>query len=312
MDGVDATSDLLFAADRVHFTGEIYAVGTVNVQNGSKDVTGTGTSWLGNIAAGDWFTGPDGRTYEIATVTGNGALVLKATYRGQTDTNEGYGIAPANPLMTVYSEDTVEDGVTIPKGVYINRALLRKADIWDLVVQDRAQSSNYAEDANGLPTSGWLLKKNGTIKTAGAVISRQLQLAAGSFVHPGSIGAGGAIDIPLVNTGVRVGDNDVWTTSRRTFQATVRVLPASASGAGTGSLWGATAQVFNGFAWNGAPNWDAAKGLQYEWSRDPATLISPPWASGTGQRILMNIRAFTSLITVHGPLTIHWKLYEVT
>jgi len=97
--------------------------------SGPQFAVGTGTSWLGNVSAGDWFTGPDGRTYKIAAIAGNGALTLQKIYLGPSDTGETYGIAQAHPLLSIYAEDTVVDGVLIPKGVYLAKAFIQKASI---------------------------------------------------------------------------------------------------------------------------------------------------------------------------------------
>jgi len=190
---------------------------------------------------------------------------------------------------------------------FVDNLTVTRAQVADVIASD-----NYAQDASGLPTQGLQLDfATGQIKAAGPVIARNLVIASGSFQYGGGLGAGGAVDLMFVNTGIRIGDNDVWQASGRTFLAVAQVTPASASGAGSASIWGASCEVFNGFKWFGAQDW-SGQGFANAWMDDPATLISPSWASGTGQRILMNIRLFTNAIGLGGPVTINWKVYEVT
>ncbi|PCH69844.1 MAG: hypothetical protein COC12_08940, partial [Rhodobacteraceae bacterium] len=326
-DGVNASSDLLFAADKMFFMGEVYSVGSVNVTNGSKAITGTGTLWATNVAADDWFTGPDGRSYQIASVTNDTSLTLKKNYKGPTDTLDPlYGIASGNPLLAIYTVDTIVNGVLVPKGVYLNDVMIRKASvtaahivdasITRAKIADTLQSDNYAEDVNGVPTEGVLIDfKQDIIKLAGPVISRPLTVAKGSFIYNGSLTSNGSVDLNWINTGIRIGDNDVWQMANRTFLAKAKMLPNLASGASVNSIWAATGvEVFHGFAWNGALNWNATTkpGLANPWMYDPTTLVDPPWATGKLQRIFLNARAFTHSITANGPITISWEISEVT
>lgn len=349
IDNISAETALLFAADKMFFMGEAYAGGTVNVTKGATAVTGSGTAWNANIAANDWFTGPDGRRYQIASVNSNTSLTLKWAYLGQTDTGETYGVTPGHPLMSVYPEDTLEGGILIPKGVYIDVARIKDASIGAAHIKDASigeahikvasideahikdaainrakitdtiESDDYTEDAKGVPTNGVKIDfANDIIKLAGPVISRNLVIASGSFQHGSSIGgnqiAGSSVDLNWVNTGVRIGDGDVWATSKRTFMATVRVSPASATNTSAISIWGGTAEVFNGFGWNGAAHWNSTTkpGMAFAWMYDPATLVDPDWASGNAQRIFLNIKAFTWTVQANPPIDIHWKLYQVT
>lgn len=74
-----------------------YETGTVDVTNGSPNVTGTGTTWSTNLKAGDFiFVGATGETdpaaawYEVQSVGGDTALTLTTNYTGSTAAGESY------------------------------------------------------------------------------------------------------------------------------------------------------------------------------------------------------------------------------
>lgn len=71
-----------------------YATGTVTVTNADATVTGSGTAWDGEVAAGDLFTIVDsGVVYEVASVTSDTELELTSTYAGSTAAAQSYTIA---------------------------------------------------------------------------------------------------------------------------------------------------------------------------------------------------------------------------
>lgn len=71
-----------------------YAVGTVNVTNGSPNVVGVGTVWLANAAPGDLFTiRKTGVVYEIGSVSTDTGLVLTAPFGGVNGTALEYTIS---------------------------------------------------------------------------------------------------------------------------------------------------------------------------------------------------------------------------
>lgn len=76
-----------------------YRSGTIGVTSGSKNVTGTGTSWLANTAPGEAVLGPDGKLYEIETVTSDTAIVLKTAYGGANATGQAYAIVPTQSFI---------------------------------------------------------------------------------------------------------------------------------------------------------------------------------------------------------------------
>lgn len=78
-----------------------YRIGTVGVANGSHAVTGVGTDWLaltGVAQVSNSFIGPDGRPYEVGSITAAGALQLVEAYAGGTASGQPYAIMPTMGL----------------------------------------------------------------------------------------------------------------------------------------------------------------------------------------------------------------------
>lgn len=69
-----------------------YKTGTVDVTNASTSVTGSGTLWLVETAAGDMFTRDGATWYEVAAVNSNTSLTLGQPYAGATATGASYAI----------------------------------------------------------------------------------------------------------------------------------------------------------------------------------------------------------------------------
>ena len=76
-----------------------YRAGTINVSNGSKNITGINTTWgSGTITNGDSFCLVDSNNnaiepfYEIEEITDNTHLILKNNYSGLTVENTNYAI----------------------------------------------------------------------------------------------------------------------------------------------------------------------------------------------------------------------------
>jgi hypothetical protein len=91
-----------------------YRTGTVSVTNNNATVTGSGTSWVGNVEVGEGFWGPDGKLYEITAVNSATSLTISPNYLGTTQSGQTYWIAPtqsylrdlaasASSLITTYS-----------------------------------------------------------------------------------------------------------------------------------------------------------------------------------------------------------------
>ena len=84
-------------ADDVNYLNPAYITGTVAVTNGSAIVTGTGTSWLANLKAGDFFNAgsnarvdPDATWYEIQSVDSDTQITLTVVYAEATQSGINY------------------------------------------------------------------------------------------------------------------------------------------------------------------------------------------------------------------------------
>ena len=206
----------------------------------------------------------------------------------------------------IFGAGTPLDGTFIAEAT-IDTAQIKDAAIENAKIGDTIQSTNYAAGS-----TGWRILKNGSAEFNNVVISRPLVLNSGSFSYTGSVSSGSTLSFDFVNTGIRIGDDDVWANQRVALVAVARAVPNSASSVQSGSLWRAKADVYNSFRWNGSTVWDATDGLQHTWTRDPSTLVTPDWSSGTSQRVLMDIEIKTSLIQMNSPITVYWKVYQVT
>ena len=67
-----------------------YSTGTVTATNGSKVVTGSGTSWSTNLDAGMLFQAGSERLYVIASVDSNTQITLRDAYEGTTGAGKTY------------------------------------------------------------------------------------------------------------------------------------------------------------------------------------------------------------------------------
>lgn len=76
-----------------------YRTGTVSIDQAAlTNVTGTGTSWLNNVAAGDIFTVNGAKLYEIDAVVSNTSLVLKTPYQETAASGLTYSIIPTRVI----------------------------------------------------------------------------------------------------------------------------------------------------------------------------------------------------------------------
>lgn len=70
-----------------------YSAGTVSVSNGSKTVTGVGTSWEANVGPG-MLLKVSGRVYPVASVNSDTSLTLRDEYEGSTASGVSYVLTP--------------------------------------------------------------------------------------------------------------------------------------------------------------------------------------------------------------------------
>jgi len=95
-----------------------YKTGTVSVTNNSNAVVGTGTSWVGKVAAGNLFTVSGSFVpYIVAAVANDTNLTLSANYGGATQAGLAYSITTSlTPNRSLpYMEDRDVDTATIFK-----------------------------------------------------------------------------------------------------------------------------------------------------------------------------------------------------
>jgi hypothetical protein len=72
-----------------------YKTGTISVTNGSTTVTGSGTSWSANVAAGDTLK-VGAAIYEITAVASNTSLTIGENFADSTASGLSYSIAPTS------------------------------------------------------------------------------------------------------------------------------------------------------------------------------------------------------------------------
>jgi hypothetical protein len=75
----------------VDLTREDTTTGTIEVENGSNVITGTGTSWNTDLV-GQYINTPDGQWYEVVTVAGANALTIDQDYVGEDESGASYVI----------------------------------------------------------------------------------------------------------------------------------------------------------------------------------------------------------------------------
>lgn len=67
-----------------------YSTGTVSVTNGSKTVTGSGTTWNTLVDAGMLLQLGNGRVYPVASINSTTSLTLRDAYEGSTASGQSY------------------------------------------------------------------------------------------------------------------------------------------------------------------------------------------------------------------------------
>ncbi len=103
----------------------LYKTGTVALTNNSNAVTGTGTSWLTEVAVGDSFkrTG-ENAIYSIASIPSNTSLTLTVVYAGVTGSGLSYSIGrDFTPIEGIPETDASD-----PDMPYRMTTALRKID----------------------------------------------------------------------------------------------------------------------------------------------------------------------------------------
>lgn len=219
------------------------------------------------------------------------------------------GDTPSTPFVA-YSTPRVINGQTLPAGVYMENVFIGQAAIGRAQITDTIESDNYAEDADGTPTAGMKLNfATGSIKTAGIVTSRNLVINSGQFTYSGTLSNGS--ELLFVNSGIRMGKDDVWAVTNDTF-IVVATITSGATGPGSlnGSeaFWGLSTRLVSGARWFGFPGTPPTP-IQ---RKDPASLVDMPGRSGVDQRLFFHIKLDTTNGVYFSNPTIKWKVFRVT
>lgn len=154
-----------------------YATGTVSVTNGSQVVTGSGTLFSSNVAAGELFFRPgSGVGYPIGSVDNDGQITLRDNYAGATAVGVSYRIQTSRtPNRSLpYPEAGDGDQHTIIKEAMLKLDTLLGAAFPANRVLYADASGNLTTSAN-LTFNGSALALSGTLgvtkATAGDVIT---------------------------------------------------------------------------------------------------------------------------------------------
>lgn len=83
-------------------------LGTVNVANNSRTVTGIGTQWVGRALPGGIFVAPTGAVLEVDRIISDTELELMQPYPGPTVGNASYAIAPTQAYLPALAQQLIE------------------------------------------------------------------------------------------------------------------------------------------------------------------------------------------------------------
>lgn len=109
-----------------------YRTGTVALTNGSKRVTGTGTTWLDQATGpviGNTFWGPDNKPYEVERVVSNTTLDLVETYAGATIASTPYKINTTEKFSVASLAGQVAATLQYAQAQYSNMSLWASGDL---------------------------------------------------------------------------------------------------------------------------------------------------------------------------------------
>lgn len=174
-----------------------YRTGTVAVTASSAVITGTGTAWLANAAAGEAFVGPDGKAYEIQSVDTNTQLTLASAYLGTTASGQSYAIAPTQSFIR-----DLADQVSAVAAAY--------GDVADAVDAGKVAFSASGIDINGGTIDGVVIGGSsaaaGTFTTLAATGNVTLgDAATDTATVNGYMGVGSSTVLPSI--GLRLANN---------------------------------------------------------------------------------------------------------
>ena len=266
----------------------------------------------------------------VALPKNNGSLSLQTGWNtyGRTNGNN----APLRPVVgdqswfqdevgaqdvgicTSVSNDTNHVWARQDEVVDGNLLVTGTANIMNVAVNQSIESSSY-DGPNG--SAGFQLNDLGDSYFNGSVLSRNLVLNEGEFTYSGTFGAGSKT-LYWVNSGIRLGSNDIWAVSKKTF-IVVCALRSGLTGSGIGdgrtTYWGITSEIIGGAArWTGSSSWTHSSN---NYQNDPPSVVNLAGGTGVDQRILFNLHWLGDIGGVTGSVSgtnprIAWKVYQVT
>jgi|GEM_PF-1442503 hypothetical protein len=262
-----------------------------SVQSSVNGISATAGFYINNNGVASGF----GLVSELV----NGSVTSSFTIQANR-----FVVASANGSMTA-APFVIKDGVVIMRSAMIGDGTIGRAKITDVI-----ESDNYQEDSKGVPVSGIRLNfKTGKGKFADAVISRPLVLAEGYFSPSGTFSNGAVWS--FINTGIRVGRNDVWQAQNVALVAVAAVSGGATASSGfdpNNTFWTLNAMLQPGARWNGFPGNPQPTDA---WRRDPGRLITPTWATGNDQRVFLRVKLEAIGAYFVNP-RINWKIFQVT
>ncbi|MCG7626060.1 phage tail tip fiber protein [Epibacterium sp. Ofav1-8] len=241
----------------------------------------------------------------------DGAVQSNIALSADAFTVSGPAGQQATSPFAVYTSGRTIGGIYYPPGVYLERGYIGHAMIGRGQITDTMQSDNYAE-SGGRPTAGLKLDfRNGEMKAVGMVLSRDQVLASGSFTYIGQVSDGARFR--FVNTGIRVSSQDVRsvTDASLVVEAGIVSFGQAAGGFdGNNAWWSAKCSLLNGPRWFGFNASRPQPAVSYR--QDPADLVDPYWATGTDQRVWLDIEVVLEGIPWIENPKIDWTVKQVT
>ena len=153
-----------------------YKTGTATFTNGNTSVTGSGTDWIANAKYGEGIIGPDGKTYEISSITSSTSLTIGTPYLGATAPGASYSILPSQS----YLRDLVAQAAALI-ATFVNSTQTQAGAAQVKATPVDADSIVLLDSANG-----GLLRK---LSWAGIKSALASWMATSSLAFNGTIGA---------------------------------------------------------------------------------------------------------------------------
>lgn len=144
--------------------------GVITLTNGSKAVTGAGTTWLDNMPPSSGLITPTG-TYEVESVSANGALQLVLPYAGPSVANVAYQAFPTQGyvLQLLKQAAALVGGYSAIKWAFDQGELVTGDDILGLL--KKTDFSDKADVDKGTGMGGHNATLNYAVGTLGRVLN---------------------------------------------------------------------------------------------------------------------------------------------